>query len=376
MKLISKQLIDKLISDSQYLTTIQELSAKTLVELIEKKGLEDSGEVILLATPKQIEEVLDELIWSYDDQDLESFSFDKFFVLLESAFILAPKALVKKIQEFDEDTFLSAMAQELLVFDLDDLFRRVGRNEQSDLIEKAMSSIYQLEIEGFIIFSKEARNWELLTSIIAELNEDNYSYLARILERLTAITSDYVEESGGLYELLSDREQLLEDVAGEREERRAQQGFVSGAQAKAFFASFKNLSPEKIMAEDKYGWIEKEYLKNNYSLEKMAAAKQGPAESSTFFGELMVLKQNNFELYNQMLAEFSFLANVQVEFGRYQRRELSLEENLNLVRERIRRGIKYLQENEPNLEQLLREHGLVRLFKLGVVVKKRLEKNK
>ena len=50
------------------------------------------------------------------------------------------------------------------------------------------------------------------------------------------MSGGYIEENGGLYEVLTSEEMLEADVAGERADRRASAGHVAPADAAAFLA--------------------------------------------------------------------------------------------------------------------------------------------
>jgi hypothetical protein len=58
--------------------------------------------------------------------------------------------------------------------------------------------------------------------------------LRAILEQCCAFSSEYVEEQGGLYEVLTSEQMLVGAAAAAREDRRAAQGFVAPADARAF----------------------------------------------------------------------------------------------------------------------------------------------
>jgi hypothetical protein len=73
----------------------------------------------------------------------------------------------------------------------------------------------------------------VLAALLA-LDRDHHALLARILERLCAMSAEHIDREGGLYDALTAEEMLEEDVAADREERRAEAGHVAPADARAF----------------------------------------------------------------------------------------------------------------------------------------------
>ncbi len=54
------------------------------------------------------------------------------------------------------------------------------------------------------------------------------------MRRCCRLTTEHILDNGGLYEVLTSDEQVMADIAGDRERRREEEGFVAPAQATAF----------------------------------------------------------------------------------------------------------------------------------------------
>jgi hypothetical protein len=78
--------------------------------------------------------------------------------------------------------------------------------------------------------------WEIVWSALQLLDRDHHDVLRALLDQCCAMTTEFINGNGGLYEVLTSAEVLENDVAAEREDRRAAQGFVSPADARAFLA--------------------------------------------------------------------------------------------------------------------------------------------
>ena len=74
-----------------------------------------------------------------------------------------------------------------------------------------------------------------LTTLLA-LDERHPELLRGIFQRCAAATHDEVHSAGRLHTALCGEELLLEDARAERDERRAERGYVSAADARAFLA--------------------------------------------------------------------------------------------------------------------------------------------
>jgi hypothetical protein len=71
------------------------------------------------------------------------------------------------------------------------------------------------------------------TALIA-LDRDHHDRLRAILEQCCAMTTEFINGQGTLYDVLTSDEMLENDVAADREDRRAAEGFVSPADARSF----------------------------------------------------------------------------------------------------------------------------------------------
>jgi hypothetical protein len=66
------------------------------------------------------------------------------------------------------------------------------------------------------------------------LDRDHHSLVVDLLERCASMSREYIDDNGGLYEVLSSEEMLETDLAAERETRRAERGYVAPSAAAAF----------------------------------------------------------------------------------------------------------------------------------------------
>ena len=70
--------------------------------------------------------------------------------------------------------------------------------------------------------------------MLTSLEHEHHAYFDRLMKRCCHISTEYVVDNGGLYDVLTADAQILDDIAGAREERRAQEGHITPSQAAAF----------------------------------------------------------------------------------------------------------------------------------------------
>lgn len=224
--------LKRLLEDPKLPEKIEAMSPREIMKVIEDVGLEDSGEIVALASSQQLEQIFDIDLWKAQKAGSdEIFDPTRFGTWIEVLLELGANRAAEKLSEMDEDFLILAFSSLVWVADLDWLHED---SEHDPRLEKAMESSLNYELENFVLFSKDHTAWDALLTIVAELNTHHYSFLSRILERCSDLLVDEASEEGGFYEILSAESQLTDDVAYEREKRREAQGFVIPSSARAF----------------------------------------------------------------------------------------------------------------------------------------------
>lgn len=236
-----KALLARILDRRDLVTAVRELPPPGLARLIDHVGLEDAGEIVALATTEQLEGVFDEDLWRNERPgEDETFDEERFAVWLEILLEAGEEFTADRLASMPEDFVTMAIHRAALVIDLDELAVEMAErgeyDDDRDLTEKALeSSLYQ-EIDNYRLVARQHDGWDALVAVVLALDTNHRSLLERILERCAAMASKYIEDNGGLYEVLSSEDMLDADVAGDREDRRTGQGFVSPSAAKSFLA--------------------------------------------------------------------------------------------------------------------------------------------
>ena len=246
----SANLLNRILDQPELVALVQRLEPDVLTRLIRHIGLEDAAEIVSMATVAQLHRVFDEDLWYSDTPGAdESFNAARFILWLEVLQENGSGYAAEKIRQFDEDLLTLALSRHLLVLDREALVARMNLEldpDQADLMDKALDSSLCQEFDQFVVVGRTHNAWEPIMALLVELNEIDYPLFSRVLERCAAHSADYIEDNGGLMDVLTSGEMLAEDVAGDREGRRQESGYVIPSAARTFL----NVARTRTMAEN------------------------------------------------------------------------------------------------------------------------------
>jgi hypothetical protein len=178
------------------------------------------------------------------DQDLwraaapgedERFRPERFALWLEVMSEGGEGFLIEQLCALPPDLLTLAVHGLVLVVDMDAFGQQFTRpGKELERLERALDAPMYEEWEEFRLLARDPMHWDAVWAALLALDRDHHDLLRAILERCGALSSQYIEGQGGLYEVLTSEEMLEGDVAGEREDRRAAEGFVAPADARAF----------------------------------------------------------------------------------------------------------------------------------------------
>jgi hypothetical protein len=230
------QLLVRILERPELLAAVRELPAPVLGRLIDRVGLEDAGALVALASSEQLQGLFDEDLWRAPAPGAdEQFRPERFALWLEVMSEGGEDFLIEQLCALPRDLLTLALHRLLLVVDMDAFAQSFTQpSERLQRLERALDAPLFEEWEEFRLLARDPAHWDVVFSALLALDRDHHELLRAILEQCCALTSEYVEEHGGLYEVLTSEEMLEGDVAGEREERRAAEGFVAPADARSF----------------------------------------------------------------------------------------------------------------------------------------------
>ncbi len=323
-----QRLLTHILENFELVAAVRELPPAALGKLIHGVGLEDAGEIVALASTEQLESVFDEDLWTRDDDWEERFDVRRFALWLSVFAEAGDEQLVRRLVELPLEFLTLAVARMVLVIDIDALAVEMSEaGDDLDYVEKALESAAHEEWEEFRLIAREGAGWDDLWHALAALDRDHHALLRRILERCAAMSSEWIDDNGGLYAVLTSDEMLEVDVRAARDDRRAAKGFVASSDARAFLelasrgdpaprdaitrAYFRELAPEPAA---RVAFRRAEPTSRLTKLIEQASPRRSaalaPRRSRLLDGALAALFVNAPEQHAERLEELAYLANV------------------------------------------------------------------
>jgi hypothetical protein len=237
----ARPLLARILDTPNLARAVPRLQPEVLHRIIERCGLEDSGDLVSLATPEQLAAVFDLDLWrSRRPGGAEQFDPERFAVWLEVLVDADVTAAARTLAGVDARLVTAALAQYVLVFD-PAAVQIPGDAESSEPpIDRASSAGVNAEIGGYLIVARSNDTWDAIVAVLIALEADHRDAFDRILAGCRAL-SNSIPEIDGLDNLLMAAEQVMFDVASDREQRRERQGYVTTGQARAFLQMARQL---------------------------------------------------------------------------------------------------------------------------------------
>lgn len=356
----ARTLLARILDQPGLAQQVQTLPPPVLGKLINRIGLEDAGELVALATTEQLARMFDEDLWvNQRPGEEERFDAERFLVWLEIMLEAGESFVADRLAALPEDLVTLAFHRQLVVLNIDDLAVYMQEQSQRDArqLDKALEGLLYEELDEYQIMARHPEGWDTVFAAILALDREHHDLLARILERCCSMTADYVEDHGGLYEVLTSEEMLESDLAADREDRRAEQGHVAPATASSFLtlarrrmhashvehdpvtrAYFRDLAPSKAPQRpvpSQYDGLS-QLLKEAEVIVESQPTLALPASTQTRKEPLLMralqrLAEANPDRFAACSEELAYLANVVVAGCSFRQRRLRPIEALRLV---------------------------------------------
>lgn len=212
--LSANQLVGHILENPRLLAAVRELPGRALGALINSVGLEDSSELVALASYEQLEAVFDEDLWRAEPGRWEEqFDSARFGLWLHAFWEAGGGAVVRFLTKLPEEFVILAIHRLVLVIDIDGMAAEMSEvDEDNDRVEKALDSCTCEEWEEFRLISRDEFTWDEVSQALLALDRDHHQLLRRILERCAAMSFEWIEGNGGLYSVLTSDEMLEGDL--------------------------------------------------------------------------------------------------------------------------------------------------------------------
>lgn len=271
----AQQILLRILEQPELVSGVRELDPRTFGKLIDHIGLEDSGELIALATTEQLRKIFDDDLWRSERPGRdETFDAERFTLWLQVMLEVGESFAAQKLTELSEDLVTLALSRHILVINQDELAVQLADrcDDDPDQTEKLLESSLYHELDEHMIIARREEGWDAILGVLVALDRDHHEFLQRVLERCCYATSALIEDSGGFYSVLSGAEELESDAAAEREDRRAQQGYVAPSSAASFLALARTTTLDEIVAATASDPLTRAYFRL-YRPEEEAARK-------------------------------------------------------------------------------------------------------
>jgi hypothetical protein len=325
-----------MIESPDLVRTIRSMPAPQFSALVRQVGVEDAGELIAFATRDQIVTAFDEDLFDNPAPgEREVFDPQRFVVWLEVLLEAGDAVAASKLAELSEEFLAHAFQNLVWVLDVDALALRMSRGGRAaDAVDRALESSLSEELDGYLLVAKQHDGWDATLALVLALDRDHRDLLVRILDHCAAIAGDYVEDLDALADVLTLEESLADDVEAEREQRRAQQGYVEPRAARNFLtlarkplkrsdkrdpvtrAYFRELEIDASATEDRAAALERlgaaagETISSGSEMELAPASSSDPLDA--FIAAMQLVHEHDPARFGARMEELAYLSNVLV----------------------------------------------------------------
>jgi hypothetical protein len=208
-------------------------------------GLEDCVELVANATPAQLSYIFDLDLWNpsrpgFDDR----FDAARFGVWLEVLVEAGAEVAAAKLAGMPLAQLVAGFAQHVIVFDVAAVSSYVTTDGSRIDYSRPVRDRVGCEIGGYHVAATREDAWDSVVAVLAALDADHPDRFVALMRAVRSRSHSRRERD--FQPLLENREQMMFDVANDREQRRQQRGFASPADARAFLQMSRSVKPESL----------------------------------------------------------------------------------------------------------------------------------
>src|SRR5215813_4624117 len=198
-----RTVLNRILSTPYLEHVVPRLQPELLHRVIQSCGLEDCGELVVLATPEQLTRIFDLDLWRSAQPGMdEQFDADRFGVWLEVLADFGASMAAQKLTEMDADLVIVGLAQHARVFDIAVVtpYRTTDGVESTGTREPDHG--LACEVGGYRLFAKRTDSWEAIVAILTSLDAEHPDYFHQVMRGCRAL-SNSGREPDGLHDVLA-----------------------------------------------------------------------------------------------------------------------------------------------------------------------------
>ena len=224
----------RLLDTTELARVVPHLPPEALHMVVRHRGVDACGELLAAATPAQLKSVLDLDLWRRADAGLdEQFDRVRFGEWLEGLVGAGETIAANVVSRIDTPLVIAGLSGHIRVFDRA-AFAPAWSSE--DGVTDGGATAYAglaCDVGGYVLRARKEESWDAIVELLVALEADHREYFHAVMRGCRQLSNSRPEVDG-LGSLLADPEQLLHDLAVEREQRRSQRGYLTPADARAF----------------------------------------------------------------------------------------------------------------------------------------------
>jgi hypothetical protein len=210
------------------------LAPEMLHQVIRHSGLDACGELVAAATPAQLARVFDLDLWRSPQVGKdERFDPDRFGEWLELLVETGIPFAARTVAAMDQDLVIAGLSSRIRVFDFGTFEPTAATDDEPIDTRPSGSDGFECELAGYFVRAHDTAAWDAIVTVLTALATDHPDYFDAVMHGCRRL-SNSAPEVDGLDDLLGEPQQQMYDLTVDREQRRAQQGYSTPADARAF----------------------------------------------------------------------------------------------------------------------------------------------
>src|SRR5262245_27958220 len=208
-----RTLLDRILDTPNLQHVVPRLQPELLHRVIQSCGLEDCGELAVLATPEQLTRIFDLDLWRSAQPGMdEQFDADRFGVWLEVLAEFGASVAAQKLAEMDADLVIVGLAQHAQVFDCAMVSPYMTTDGDAPAANPKLAYGLARDVGGYRLIAKRTDSWEAIVAILISLDAEHPDYFHQVMRGCRALSNSGFEDDG-LHDLLAVKHQFMFDLA-------------------------------------------------------------------------------------------------------------------------------------------------------------------